>query len=65
MDDHYYVVIETPEGNLSKGMRQLNGVYTQYYNRQHNQVGHVSRVDIKQIWLIKTAIFWSSASMLF
>jgi putative transposase len=33
MDNHYHVVIETPEGNLSKGMRQLNGVYTQYYNR--------------------------------
>ena len=28
MDNHYHLVIETIEGNLSKGMRQLNGVYT-------------------------------------
>jgi len=41
MDNHYHIVIETAEANLSKGMRQLNGVYTQYYNRRHNRVGHV------------------------
>jgi hypothetical protein len=29
MDNHYHFVVETVEGNLSKGMRQLNGVYTQ------------------------------------
>jgi len=41
MSNHYHVVIETVEGNLSKGMRQLNGVYTQYLNRRHQRVGHV------------------------
>ena len=29
MDNHYHLLIQTPDGNLSKGMRQLNGVYTQ------------------------------------
>jgi REP element-mobilizing transposase RayT len=29
MDNHYHLMIETPDGNLSLGMRQLNGVYTQ------------------------------------
>ena len=33
MDNHYHVVIETIEGNLSQGMRQLNGVFTQRSNR--------------------------------
>jgi len=28
MDNHYHILIETPDGNLSNGMRQLNGVYT-------------------------------------
>ena len=32
MDNHYHLVVETPEGNLSRGMRQLNGIYTQKYN---------------------------------
>jgi len=41
MSNHYHLVVETPEGNLSKGMRQLNGVYTQYVNRAHGRVGHV------------------------
>lgn len=41
MTNHYHLVIETPEANLSKGMRQLNGVYTQRHNHRHNRVGHV------------------------
>ncbi len=41
MDNHYHIMVETPEGNLSKGMRQLNGVYTQQFNRRRRRVGHV------------------------
>ncbi len=41
MTNHYHVVIATPDGNLSKGMRQLNGVYTQTSNRRHGRVGHL------------------------
>ncbi len=49
MDNHYHIVIETAEANLSKGMRQLNGVYTQYYNIQHDRVGHVFQGRFKGI----------------
>ena len=41
MDNHYHLLLETPAGNHSAGMRQLNGVYTQRFNRCHGQVGHV------------------------
>ena len=41
MDNHYQLLVETPNGNLSKGMRHLNGVYAQRFNRQHGRVGHV------------------------
>jgi len=41
MTNHYHIVVETPEANLSRGMRQLNGVYTQHINRTHRRVGHV------------------------
>jgi len=41
MRNHYHLLIETPDANLSKGMRQLNGVYTQYVNRTHGRVGHL------------------------
>jgi len=35
MSNHYHLVIETAGANLSAGMRQLNGVYTQNVNRRH------------------------------
>ena len=41
MDNHYHLLIETPEANLVSGMRRLNGVYTQAFNRKHKRVGHV------------------------
>jgi len=41
MTNHYHLLVETLEANLSRGMRQLNGVYTQWFNRIHHRVGHV------------------------
>lgn len=49
MGNHYHAVITTPDGNLSKGMRQLNGVYTQWSNRRHNRIGHVFQGRFKAI----------------
>ena len=49
MDNHYHLIIETPDGNLSKGMRQLNGLYTQSFNRMHNRVGHIFQGRYKAI----------------
>ncbi len=39
MDNHYHLVVEVTDANLSKGMRQLNGVYTQHFNRRHGHDG--------------------------
>ncbi len=41
--------METVEGNLSKGMRHLNGLYTQRLNRRHNRVGHIFQGRYKSI----------------
>ncbi len=41
MDNHYHLLIETVEANLSIGMRDLNGIYTQQYNKVHDSVGHL------------------------
>jgi putative transposase len=41
MDNHYHLLIETPDGNLSIGMRQLNGIYTQLFNKRHERTGHL------------------------
>ena len=53
MGNHYHLLVETPEGNLSAGMRQLNGVYTQRFNRQHGRVGHVFQGRYKAILVDK------------
>jgi len=53
MDNHYHILVETIEGNLSKGMRHLNGVYTQKSNRKHGRVGHVYQGRYKAILVQK------------
>lgn len=53
MSNHYHMVVETVEGNLAKGMRQLNGVYTQTFNRRHRRVGHVFQGRYKAILVEK------------
>lgn len=55
MGNHYHLLIETPEGNLSKGMRQLNGVYTQHFNRSHERVGHLYQGRFKAILVDKNS----------
>jgi REP element-mobilizing transposase RayT len=55
MTNHYHVVLETVEANLSQGMRHLNGVYTQYANRAHGRVGHVFQGRYKAILVEKEA----------
>jgi REP element-mobilizing transposase RayT len=49
MGNHYHLLIETPDCNLSKGMRHLNGVYTQRFNRKQKRVGHVFQGRYKAI----------------
>ncbi|WP_320043704.1 transposase [uncultured Desulfobacter sp.] len=53
MDNHYHLLIETIDPTLSRGMRQLNGVYTQSFNRRHNRVGHVFQGRYKAILVQK------------
>ncbi len=55
MDNHYHLLVETPEPNLSLGMRQLNGVYTQALNRTSGKVGHVFQGRFKSILVEKEA----------
>lgn len=55
MTNHYNLLVETPDANLSKGMRQLNGVYTQRFNRRHKLVGHLFQGRYKAILVQKEA----------
>lgn len=55
MTNHYHLLVETMDGNLSRGMRQLNGLYTQRFNRRHSMVGHLFQGRYKAILAQKEA----------
>ena len=49
MNNHYHILLQTPQGNLARFMRHLNGVYTQRYNRLHGYDGQLFRGRYKSI----------------
>jgi putative transposase len=55
MNNHYHLLLETPDANLSKGMRQLNGVFTQAMNNKPHRVGHLFQGRYKAVLVDKDA----------
>lgn len=53
MGNHYHLLVETPEANLSRGMRQLNGVYTRAFNKRHGRIGHLFQGRFSSILIDK------------
>lgn len=49
LGNHYHLLVETPQPNLPSGMRQLNGVFTQRYNRRRTRCGHLFQARYKAI----------------
>ncbi|HPR53349.1 MAG TPA: helix-turn-helix domain-containing protein [Deltaproteobacteria bacterium] len=49
MSNLYHLLIQTPNANLSRAMRHLNGVYTQCFNRSHSCDGQLFRGRYKSI----------------
>jgi putative transposase len=49
MPNHYHILVQTPDGNISRCMRHLNGVYTQFFNRRNKCDGPLFRGRYKSI----------------
>jgi putative transposase len=49
MNNHYHLLLETPEGNLSQIMRHINGAYTTYFNVKRTRHGHLFQGRYKAI----------------
>ena len=49
MPNHYHLLIQTPDANLSRGMRHINGLYTQRYNRRHGCDGPLYKGRYKSV----------------
>ncbi|MCK4505553.1 MAG: transposase [Candidatus Aegiribacteria sp.] len=49
MSNHYHLLLETSDGNLSAGMKLLNSAYAQYFNHSHDRTGHLFQGRFKAI----------------
>ena len=49
LPNHYHLLVQTPEGNISRCMRHINGVYTQRFNRSHDTDGQLFRGRYKAV----------------
>ena len=49
MENHYHLLMETTEANLSQAMQWLNVSYTVWFNRRHRRVGHLLQGRFKAV----------------
>lgn len=49
MGNHYHLIMETPEANISKVMQYINGSYTTYFNIKRRRIGHLFQGRYKSI----------------
>jgi putative transposase len=60
--NHFHLLVETPEANLSRAMGQRNGSYTQDFNRRYRRNGHLFQGRYKAILSKKSPTCWSAAA---
>lgn len=61
LDNHYHLLLRTPEGQLAAGMHQLNSDYAGYFNRRHQRRGPLMQGRYKSV-LVENAGHWSELS---
>jgi putative transposase len=57
MTNHFHLVIETPEPNLSRGMHWLNTSYVGWFNHRHKRAGHLFQGRFHSVLIEKSAYF--------
>jgi len=57
MSNHYHLLIKTPRANLADGMKRLNGLYTQRFNKRHKRIGHLFQGRYKAFVIEKESYF--------
>jgi REP element-mobilizing transposase RayT len=61
MDNHFHLLLETPEANLSCAMQWLNVSYSVCFNRRHKRVGHLFQGRFKSL-LIEDDAGWQEVA---
>jgi putative transposase len=55
MDNHYHLIVECPEANLSRAIQWLNVSYVAWFNRRHDRVGPLMQGRFKSILVENSA----------
>lgn len=58
MTNHYHLLIETKERNISDAMKRVNSLYSIYFNKRHNRTGHLWQGRFASFFLYDDAHFW-------
>ena len=58
MTNHYHVLLETKEINISDALKYLNMTYSKYFNRKYKRVGHLWQGRFKSYYLYDDTHFW-------
>ncbi len=57
MTNHFHLVVQTPQPNLSRGMHWLDGKYASWFNAKHRRSGHLFQGRFKSILIEKETYF--------
>ena len=58
MTNHYHLLIETKEKNISDAMRKLNSSYSIYFNKKYKRSGHLWQGRFASYYLYDDVHFW-------
>ena len=58
MSNHYHLLLETKEKNISEAMQYLNGSYSTYFNKKHKRTGHLWQGRYLSYYLYDDAHAW-------
>ncbi len=61
MTNHYHLLLETKEANISEAIQYLNGTYSMYFNRKYKRTGHFWQGRYLSYFLYDNAHAWSVA----
>ena len=56
MDNHYHLLVQTPQANLSQAMQWLQVSYTVGFNRRHRRVGHLFQGRFRAVLVDEAAV---------
>ena len=57
MSNHFHLVVQTREANISRGMQWLNGTYASWFNKRHKRCGHLFQGRFKGILVEEASYF--------